>query len=190
MKLKLTFLMAFAIAAGTLRAADKEPTAFELMKDGNRYIGEQAKDKVIEAESEKSVGTLTPKVWHITYFDATASLKSVEVKFAAGKMVDVKRPFRLLEMATGNKVLDQSKLKIDSDKATEIALKEPILENIKVKAVKLHLESEENVGPVWRVKMWAAKLEHPSSTVNIGEMTVTAEEGKVIKTDVHIDRVD
>jgi hypothetical protein len=190
MKLKLTFLMALAIAAGTLRAADKEPTAFELMKDGNRYIGEQAKDKVIEAESEKSVGTLTPKVWHITYFDATARLKSVEVKFAAGKMVDVKRPFRLLEMATGNKVLDQSKLKIDSDKATEIALKEPILENIKVKAVKLHLESEENVGPVWRVKMWAAKLEHPSSTVNIGEMTVTAEEGKVIKTDVHIDRVD
>jgi hypothetical protein len=189
-KLKLFFVLALSLMSCNLLAADEEPTAFQLMKEGNRYIGEQAKDKVIEAHSDKSIGTLTPKVWHITYFDPTASLKSVEVKFAAGKMVDVKRPFRLIQqIGDGNKALDRDKLKIDSDKAIEIALKEPILENIKVKSVELHLESSDS-GPIWKVKMWAAKLDHPNSTVNIGEITVTADDGKVIETDVHIDRVD
>ena len=32
-------------AASVLRAA--EPTAFALIKEGNRYIGEQSKDKVV-----------------------------------------------------------------------------------------------------------------------------------------------
>jgi len=189
MKLKLMLIIAMGLLSCNLLAADEEPTAFQLMKEGNRYIGEQAKDQVIEAHSDKSVGTLKPKVWYVTYFDPTASLKSVEVKFAAGKMVDVKRPFRLLEMASGNKVLPADKLKVDSDKAIEIALKEPILENIKVKSVQAKLEGSNTV-PVWKIKMWAAKLEHPNTTVNIGEFTVTADDGKVIQTDVHIDRVD
>ena len=189
MKRTLKLLIALAATFLTLQAADEEPTAFKLMKEGNRYIGEQAKDQVLLARSEKSIGTLKPKVWIITYFDPTASLKSVEVKFAAGKMVDVKRPFRLIEMATGNKVLDKEKLKVDSDKAIETALKEPILENIKVKSVQTRLENS-NTGPVWKIRMWAQKLRHPNDTADIGEITLTADDAKVIETDVHIGRVD
>jgi hypothetical protein len=111
------------------------------------------------------------------------------VKFAAGKMIDVKRPFRLLERATGNKVLDKDKLKIDSDKAISIALKEPILENIKVKSVEAKLQ-DSDTGPVWKIKMWAQKLKNPNDTADIGVITVTADDGKVINTDVHINRVD
>jgi len=144
---------------------------------------------VIEIRSEKSIGTLKPKVWHVLYFDPTASMKTVDVKFAAGKMVDVKRPFRLIEMATGNKVLDKDKLKIDSDKAIANALKEPILENIKVKSVEAKLEGSDT-GPVWKIKMWAQKLKNPNDTADIGVVTVTADDGKVINTDVHINRVD
>src|SRR5438034_7573299 len=85
-------MMFFCVMA---RAA--EPTALQLIKEGNRYVGEQAKDRVVQIRSEKSIGSLVPVVWYIVYYDPTASLKAVEVKFGAGKMLDVKRPFRLLE---------------------------------------------------------------------------------------------
>jgi hypothetical protein len=41
--LVLALLSSVALAA---RAA--EPTAFELIKEGNRYVGEDAKDKVVQ----------------------------------------------------------------------------------------------------------------------------------------------
>ena len=55
----------------SLRAA--EPTAFDLVKEGNRYVGEQAKDKVVQIRSEKSIGGLDPAIWYVVYRDATAT---------------------------------------------------------------------------------------------------------------------
>ena len=51
--------MAFALA---LRAGAGEATAFELIKEGNRYVGEDVKDKVVQIRSQKSIGSLTPIV--------------------------------------------------------------------------------------------------------------------------------
>jgi hypothetical protein len=181
----------------TARAA--EPTAFDLIKEGNRYVGEQAKDKVVQIRSQKSVGTLIPNIWFVVYYDSTAALKAVEVKFAAGKMVDVKRPLRLLEPVTGGDVpLDRDKLKVDSDKAVSTATKEPLLSNVKITATQLKVErvGEGVLGtagagePVWKVKLWAAKLRDPSREADIGEVWVSATDGKVLKTDLHIERVD
>src|SRR3954469_9159967 len=93
----MKFFIGIFFSLVTLLAAEKDPTAFQLIKEGNRYVGEQAKDKVVHIRSEKSVGSLTPKVWYVVYYDSTATFKAVEVKFAAGKMIDVKRPFRVLE---------------------------------------------------------------------------------------------
>lgn len=177
------------LSALSLHAAD-EATAFQLMEEGNRYVGEQAKDRVVQVRSEKSVGSLSPKVWFVVYYDPTANFKSVEVKFAAGKMIDVKRPFRLIETITSNtREMDRDKLKIDSDKAVEIALKDPMLENITPKAVRLELERSD-AGPVWKIRIWAAKLRNPSDQVDIGELILTADDGTVIKNDLKIDRVD
>lgn len=184
----MKLLIALICSAFTLLAADKEPTAFELVKEGNRYVGEQAKDKVVLIRSDRSVGTLTPKVWYVIYFDPTATFKSVEVKFAAGKMIDVKRPFRLIEMAGNNKEMDKDKLKIDSDVAIETALKEPILDKIKVKSVEAKLENS-STGPVWRIKTWAEKISG-REVVDIGRVTVTADDGKVIEQDIHLNRLD
>ena len=169
-------------------AADKEPTAFELAKEGNKYVGEHAKDKIIQIRSERSVGTLTPKVWFVTYFDSTATFKQVEVKFAAGKMIDVKRPFRLIEMAGGNRELDNDKLKVDSNEAIEKAVSEPILESIKVKSVEAKLEHTP-AAPVWRIRLWAEKL-NGRDVVDIGRVTVTADDAKVIETNVHLNRLN
>src|SRR5690242_116300 len=102
----LAALRALAIFGSiyTLPALAADSTAFDLIKEGNRYVGEQSKDKIVQIRSEKSVGTINPNVWYVVYYDPTATLKSVEVKFGAGKMLSVKRPLRLLEPVTGGDV--------------------------------------------------------------------------------------
>src|SRR5882724_5577920 len=176
-----------------------DATAFDLIKEGNRYVGEQAKDKVVQIRSEKSVGSLNPIIWYVVFYDTTATLKAVEVKFAAGKMQDVKRPLRLLEPVTGGDTpLDRAKLKVDSDEAIKIALKEPVLGNIKVTATQLKLEKvgegvleRGGVGEaVWKIKLWAIKLREATRDADIGEVWVSATDGKVVKSDLRINRLD
>jgi hypothetical protein len=164
-----------------------EPTAFELAKEGNRYVGEQAKDKVLEIRSEKSVASIVPTVWEVIYFDPTATFKAVEVKFGGGKMLDVKRPMRVFR---GKETLDLSKLKIDSDKAIQIAIKEPVLDKLTVQSTSARLERGETGTPVWKVRIWAAKLRNPNAQANLGEVILSAEDGTVIKDNLHINRVD
>jgi hypothetical protein len=195
---KFVWSVASLLVLAATAARASEPTAFELINEGNRYVGEQSKDKVMQIRSEKSVGTLTPNIWTITYYDPTASMKGTDVKFGAGKMLDVKRPFRLLERAGGSIALDRDKLKVDSDRALKTALAEPILKDLKIVASQLRLErvTEGGIGAggvgegVWKVKLWAAKLRNPNHDADIGEIWITANDGKIIKTDFHINRVD
>jgi hypothetical protein len=176
-----------------------EATAFDLIKEGNRYVGEDAKDKVVQIRSERSVGGMTPRVWYIVYYDPDATLKAVEVKFAAGKKQDVKRPLRLLEPVTGSdQPLDRAKLKVDSDEAIKKALKEPLLDNLKITSSELKLERVgegvlERGGagePTWKVKLWAAKIKDSTRDQDIGEVWLSASDGKVTKSDLHIDRLN
>jgi hypothetical protein len=185
----LAFALALAMFAPDTSAG--ETTALDLVKEGNRYVGEQAKDKVVEIRSEKSIGGLDPAIWRIVYFDPTATFKSVEVKFGAGKMLDVKRPFRLLEPITGkDEPLDMSKVKIDSNKAIQTALAEPLLEKLTVKATSAKLVRGDGGVPVWKIRVWAAKLREPNEQADLGEVTLSAEDGKVIKNGLRIKRVD
>ncbi|MDX1952466.1 MAG: hypothetical protein SFY81_09785 [Verrucomicrobiota bacterium] len=185
-----TWLVFSLIVATTAVAKDKELTAFDLIKEGNRYIGEHAKDKVVQIRSEKSINSLTPNIWFVVYYDSTATFKAVEVKFGAGKMLDVKRPIRALEPVTGgSKPLDITKLKIDSDKAIKIASTDSMLEKITVKSVQAKLERHEEVA-AWKIKLWAAKLAKPSEQVEIGTIILSAEDGAVLKNELKIDRVD
>jgi len=171
-----------------------EATALELIKEGNRHVGEEAKDKVVQIRSEKSIGTLTPNIWYIVYFDPDATAKATEVKFGAGQKLSVKRPARILEPFMGtHRPLNREKIKLDSDKAIAIAIKEPLLTNLKLQATQLWLGRQPWAAdevPVWRVRLWAAKLRHPGDTADIGEVFISAEDGKVLKNDLHIDRVD
>jgi hypothetical protein len=193
------WLVVVAAAGLGLPLLAGEPTAFDLAKEGNRYVGEQSKDKIVQIRSEKSIGTLTPTIWYIVFYDPTATLKATEVKFGAGKMMSVKRPLRLLEPVTGGGTpLDREKLKVDSDEAIKTALAEPLLKNLKVTATQLKLNRSGDgaieigaaADAVWRVKLWAARLRNPNRDVDIGEVWVSAIDGKSIKADLHIDRVD
>ncbi len=187
---RVTGLVAAATLATICGAAAAEPTAFALAKEGNRYVGEQSKDKLVQIRSDKSVGSLTPNVWYVVYYDPDATLKAVEVKFGAGKKLDVSHPLRLLEPVTGDdKVLDRLKLKVDSDKALKVATAEPLLKSLTLKATQFWLQRGDE-GPVWRVRLWAARLKNPADMSDIGQVFISAETGKVVKTDLHINSVD
>ncbi len=186
------WLAALLLVGGLSQIANAaEPTAFDLVKEGNRHLGEEAKGRVVQIRSEKSVGGLTPNIWFVVYYDPDATAKATEIKFAAGTKVAVKRPARVLESISGSyRELPKEKLKIDSDKAIEIVKNEPLIKNLALTNTELKLERGEGDQPVWKVKLWAAKIRRPSDTVNIGEIHISAEDGKVVKNDLKPGRVD
>jgi hypothetical protein len=184
-------LLAVTFGAGlVLTAGAAEPTAFDLIKEANRYVGEDSKDKVVQIRSEKSIGGLVPNIWYVVFYDPDARMKATEVKLAGGKKMDVQRPFRLFERAGGYRnTLDRAKLKIDSDEALKIAQKDPLLDRVKLTNSRLTLERWEEI-PVWKVRFWAEKAREAAKTVEIGEIFVNAEVGKVVNRDLHINRID
>ena len=187
------WLAALLLAGGLSQIASlaAEPTAFELIKEGNRHVGEEAKGRVVQIRSEKSIGSLMPNIWYVVYYDPDATAKATEVKFAAGTKVSVKRPARILEPITrSHRELAKEKLKIDSDKAIQIAKSDPLLKNVTLTNTEMRLERGEGEQPVWKVKLWASKIRKPSETVHIGEIHISAEDGKVVKNDLKPGRVD
>lgn len=190
---RVTYQLAVVILAlfglnSNLMAAEK--TAFDMVKEGNKHIGEQARDKVVQIRSDKSVGSVTPNVWYVVYRDPFASLKSVEVKFVGDKVASVKRPFRLIEAATEkNEPLNPKQLKTDSDKALKIALKEKVLEHLTITSTQMKLEEYEGA-PVWKIRLWAQKVRQPTKEADIGQIFIAAEDGKAVHLDVKPEKAD
>lgn len=179
----LPFLVSLPVSAS-------EATAFQLVKEGNRYVGEDSKDQVVQIRSEKSINGMTPNIWYVVYYDPDATFHATEVKFGGGKKMEVKRPMRVLEYGTkGEHRLDMKKLNIDSDKAISIASGDPLLKGLTLRATQLWLEHGDN-GPVWKVRLWAARPRNTSEDVNIGEVYVKADEGEVTRRDLHTERLD
>lgn len=178
-------VFAVLLAAGVVNSRAAETPALELIREGNRYVGEQFKDKVVLVRSEKSVATLTPQTWLINYRHDLTSLKGIEVKFIGGKMADVDSSIR------GGKPFELSKIKFDSDRALGVVTNEAILKNLTLRATKMSLERlGENGVPAWRVQVWAAKLRSPADSTSIGEIFLSAEDGSVLKNELKISRVD
>ena len=170
------------------RAADT--TAFELIKLGNDYVGKDCKDKVVQIRSEKSIGSTTPTIWYVVYYDADATFKATEVKFGAGKKMKVTRPMRILEtVSDSDHVFKLADLKVDSDKAIKTAKAEELLKPLDIRATQLWLQHSAE-GPVWKVKLWAAKLRSPMNDADIGDVFISAKDGKVVKSDLRINNVN
>src|SRR5271168_5217296 len=94
-KILATAVITFAVTHLALAAG---PTAFQLVKLGDQYVGVQSKDKVVQIRSEKSIVSLTPDIWYVVYYDPDATFKAVEVKFGAGQKLDGSHPGRFLEL--------------------------------------------------------------------------------------------
>ena len=182
--------MAMVAALFCSAALAGEKTAFELAKEADKHVGEDAKGKVVQIRSEKSIGSMVPTIWYVVLYDTDATAKATEVKFGAGQKLSVKRPARVLELGFRDHMpLEKEKLKTDSDEAIKVATGEPMVKNLKLTASKLTLEKWENT-PAWKVRLWAQKLRDERKDADIGEVIISAETGKVLKNDLKIDRVD
>jgi hypothetical protein len=190
MKTTRTTLLAITLALALAPVAMAgDMTAFRLIKEGDHYVGDQSKGKVVQIRSEKSVASLTPDIWYVVYYDPDATRRAVEVKFGAGQKMKVSHPLRLLEPVNEEKVFDRSKLRVDSDRALEIVKSEPLVKHLTLRASQLWLMHGE-AGPVWKVKLWAAKLGNPDHEASVGAVVVSAVDGSIVKTDLHPKSVD
>ena len=183
-------LSAFLLLTLAIKSMAEDSSAYNLIKLGDQFVGVQSKEKVVQIRSEKSIGSLVPNIWYVVYYDPDATFKAAEVKFGAGQELEVSHPWRILEM-TGDDhtVLDRSKLKVDSGQAIHIAKSQPLLENLKLTATQLWLEHGDN-GPEWRVKLWAQRLNNPNEDADIGVVILSAEDGAIVKIDLHPNSVD
>ena len=182
-------LLALALGAPAPSLSAAQMTAFALVKEGDKFIAPQAKDRITQIHSEKSTASLAPDVWHIDYYDPTAAFKTTEVTFVAGKVTDIKRPKRLLESVTGSRQMERKKLKVDSDRALAIALKEPLLKKLHLRATQFWLERTAT-GSTWKIRFWAARLGEPVQTVQIGDLYLSGKTGEILKTDLHTQNAD
>lgn len=188
--LSWTVLVGLALLGVAGKVVASDATALDLVKLGNDYVGKDSRDKIVQIRSEKSIASLTPAIWYVVYYDEDATFKATEVKFGAGKKMKVTRPMRMLEPVTGgDKMLDRAKIKVDSDKAISVATAEPLLKPLTLRATQLWLERSE-AGPVWKVRIWAAKLKNPMDDAEVGDVYISTEDGKVTRSDLHINRVD
>jgi hypothetical protein len=182
-------LLALALGAPGPSLSAAQMTAFALVKEGDKVIPPLAKDRITQIHSEKSIGSLAPDVWHIAYYDPTAAFKTTEVTFVAGKVKEITRPKHLFDSLTGARQLDWKKLKVNSDRALAIALKEPLLKKLHLRATQFWLERTAT-GSTWKIRFWAARLGKPDQTVEIGDLYLSAKTGEILKTDLHIQNAD
>lgn len=191
MKVTSILFLSALMTLPLVRAAQaRETTALELIQRGNAYVGVQSKNKVLRIYSNKSVASLTPDIWRVVYYDPDAPLKRATVKFGAGEEMSVSRgwwPFQL--PAKESDVLDRSKLKVDSDRALKLAEEQPLLKRLTLKASKLTLDHSD-AGPVWKIRLWAAKVQHPDREADIGVVTLSATDGSVVKNDLRPNKAD
>jgi hypothetical protein len=184
-------VLAAAMIAGLVfssRADDK--TAFQLIKEGNRYVGEGVKDQVVQIRSEKSIGGLTPQIWYVVYYDDDATFKAVEVKFEGGEKVSVKRPARILEyVGRASDVLDRKKMNVDSREAQATATGDSALAGVKLKETQFWLEHGQD-GPVWKMKLWASKNNDSDQEADIGQIYISADNGRVLRRDLHLEHLN
>jgi hypothetical protein len=89
----------------------------------------------------------------------------------------------------GDQTLDRKKFKVDSDRALAIALKEPLLAGLSLRATQFWLEHGDH-SPVWKIRFWAAKLGDPNKMADIGDVVISSASGKVVRSELHPKSVD
>lgn len=167
-----------------------QPTAMNLAKAGNQYVGIQSKDKLLRIYSDKSTGGLAPLVWHVVYFDPDAVSKSIQVRFASGHETDVATAFPMFHLpAKPTDVLDLPKIVVDSDQALSVAESQPALQGLTPSSSALTLEFGD-AGPVWKVDLWAAKKKDPSKEAKLGTVTISATDSSTLKADLDPGKVN
>jgi hypothetical protein len=188
MKMYYGLVLAATLGLTTSSIALADPTALNLVKSGDNYVGEQSKDKILEIYSEKSVTSLEPNIWHVVYYDPDVFFRSTDVKFGAGQEMTVSHPMHAFALpAKPDQILDPARIKVDSDRALHIAASQPLLKGLNLRYSKMTLQKTDD-GVVWKVEFWAVKINDQSKVADVGTVCISAADGSVINYDLHPDK--
>lgn len=190
MKMNYGVVLGAVLGLATTHIVLADPTALSLVRSGDDYVGTLCKDRVLEVYSDKSIANMEPNVWHVVYYDPSVFSKWVDVKFGAGQEMDVSHPMRpFMIPARAHDVLDSRGLKVDSDRALQIATSQPILNGLTLRSSKMTLSNSDD-GAIWKVELYAAKVGDPTHEVSVGYVTMTADDGTIVKADLHPSSAD
>ena len=171
-----------ALEAAPAEAPRKSATALQLARQGNSYITERSRDKVLEIHSERMLLDSPTRRWHVVYYDPQAPRKSVEVRFEDGQMVRVREPGGILELLNSStpKPLELDQVKIDSDEALRIALRLVASNAQGVRSCECDLERGYGGAVVWKIRLYGL-APGQSSEASLGYATLLADDGRVLK---------
>jgi hypothetical protein len=187
MKMNYGLALGAVLGLAAAQVASADPTALDLVKKGDNYVGVQSKDKILQINSEKSVASLTPNIWHVVYYDPDTFFKSTDVKFGAGQEMDVSHPMHPFQFpAKPDQIMDLPKITVDSDRALEIASSQPLLKGLTLRASKLTLQMVDGI-PTWKVELWTAKVSDATKDANVGTVSISAVDRSVLNVDLHPD---
>lgn len=190
MKTKCILVLGTVLAMAAARVALADPTALDLAKKGDDFVGTQSKDRVLQIWSEKSVAVLMPNIWYVDYYDPDAGWKTVEVKFGGGREMEVTHPSHFWQgHPNAVDVFDMSRINIDSDRALRIASSQSLIKALTLKESQMTLHRTGD-GVVWTIELYAGKVSEPNREIDIGSVTLNADDGSVIKMDLHPDKAD
>jgi len=108
LRLKLLAIAAIALGLG-LSARAGDLTAYQLIKEGTGTLGEEAKDQVVQIRSEKIHRHHDADHLVCRLLRSGRLVQGDRSQIRGGQKMDVKRPFRVLEMASADKKLDRKK---------------------------------------------------------------------------------
>ena len=168
------------------------PTAFLALKEGDRFLNNRSRGKVVRIVSTKSEDGVAPTNWSVLYFDSLARQKLVEVQFHGHEMIKVHEPGEVLGglFATTPRPLDNAKLAINSDDAFRVLRRQPDIDKLPAQFTEMKLISGDRDEPVWKIQLSSVKRHDSTKSVQIGELVLAASDGRILSSTLKPSRAD
>jgi hypothetical protein len=167
------YLLSFVVLSFSIQAADKPPTAFDVLKETQKQLGSKYSKALLSMESDGA--KLRPRYWWIRFYDDSLWLKIRAVHMVGPDMIENVVPGNVFDGGNPEYIIQPDQLKYDSEKCItfiEKAAKENEipLHALNIKLVKPH-PGESN--PIWTFE-WLDEKDR-----NIGKLSISATTGRV-----------
>jgi hypothetical protein len=154
-------------------AAEKTMTAFEVLKEARRQLGNRSGKDVLSMESEN--GKLRPRYWWITFYDESLFLKKRVIQMIGPEMIQNIEPGNPFDGGNKKYVIDPESLKYDSDKCITFLERMAKDNGIPLHSINVRLEKPHpgETSPIWFFEFFNSKNE------KLGKVSISASTGKV-----------
>jgi len=173
MKHPTCLVLALGFCLGGLYAADKPPTAFEVLKEARKKLGEPVSKNLLRMESEYA--RLRPRHWWVRFYDADVTLKVRALYMIGSEMNRNITPGNIFDGGNAEFIINPEQLKYDSEKCIAFIQKACKDSNIPLQSLHVRLEKPHpgESNPIWYFELLDAQEEA------LGRLSISATTGRV-----------